>query len=127
MSGSTFKILKQCIHCGNMFEAQKVTTAYCSHKCNSAHYKLKKKLERKGIAESTTKDCPMANFKPKVSALNKVLIKEKEFLSVKEVAALFNCSAKTVYSLIKCKKIPATNLAERMTIIKRSTIDKLFE
>lgn len=32
-----------------MFEAQKTITAYCSHKCNSQHYKLKKKLERKGV------------------------------------------------------------------------------
>lgn len=98
MSGSTFKILKQCLMCGNMFEAQKVSTLYCSHKCNSRHYKLKRRLERKEQAEIPLIE--PTTFKPKVKAIDRAMIKDKEFLTVKEVAALFGCSPKTVYSLI---------------------------
>lgn len=125
MSASTFKILKQCLMCGNMFEAQKITTGYCSHKCNSKHYKLKKKLERKEIAEMPL---PVKSvFKPKIKAIDKALIKEKEYLTVREVACLFNCSPKTIYAIIRTGKFKATNLGARRTYIKRSNIDKLFE
>ncbi|WP_152269637.1 helix-turn-helix domain-containing protein [Agriterribacter humi] len=124
MSGSTFRILKQCIHCGNMFEAQKVTTAYCSHKCNSAHYKLKKRLERKEEAEKGLDKT--RSFKPKITALNRAMINDKEFLTVKEIAVLFQCSPKAVYSFIRSGVLAATNLGKRKTLIKRSNIDKLF-
>lgn len=45
MSSSVFRILKTCEHCGNLFEAQKTTTRFCSHKCNSANYKRKNEAE----------------------------------------------------------------------------------
>ena len=123
MTASTFKILKQCLMCGNMFEAQKVSTLYCSHKCNSKHYKLKKKLERKEQAEQPVRQ----NIKPKISAINKAVLINKEFLSVRELALLFNCVPKTIYSMINAGIIPAVKLTERKTIIRRSDIDKLFE
>lgn len=125
MSSSTFKILKQCVHCGNMFEAQKITTKYCSHKCNSASYKLKKKLERKGQAEAITNQ-PQP-FKPKTTAINRAMVKDKEFLTVKELSVLLGCSTKTIYPLIRSGVIKATNFGKRQTYIKRSNIDKLFE
>lgn len=125
MSASTFKILKQCLMCGNMFEAQKVTTLYCSHKCNSKHYKLKKKLERKEKAEAVL--IQPERFRPKVKAIDRAMIKDKEFLTVKELAVLFGCSRPTVYKLIKTGKIKAKNIGEKQTYIKRSDIDKLFE
>lgn len=125
MSASTFKILKQCLMCGNMFEAQKVTTLYCSHKCNSKHYKLKKKLERKEKVEAVL--IQPERFRPKAKAIDRAMIKDKEFLTVKELAVLFGCSRPTVYKLIKTGKIKAKNIGEKQTYIKRSDIDKLFE
>ena len=125
MSASTFKILKQCLMCGNMFEAQKVTTLYCSHKCNSKHYKLKKKLERKEKAEAVL--IQPERFRPKAKAIDRAMIKDKEFLTVKELAVLFGCSRPTVYKLIKTGKIKAKNIGEKQTYIKRADIDKLFE
>ena len=107
-----------------MFETQKVSTLYCSHKCNSKHYKLKKKLENKERAELPI--IQQAEFKPKINALDKVLIKDKEFLTVKDVSTLFDCNPKTVYSFIKKGTIKATNLGKRKILIKRSNIDNLF-
>lgn len=125
MSGSTFKILKQCLMCGNMFEAQKISTRYCSHKCNAKHYKLKAKLEKKHIAEQPIKQREI--IKPTTTALNIALLKDKEFLTVKDVSGLFRCSTKTVYHLIKKGVIKAKRLSSRKTLIKRGNIDKLFE
>lgn len=53
-------------------------------------------------------------------------IKAKEFLTVKDVAILLNCSVRTVYYYIDNGIIEAVNLGQRMTRIKRSTLDKLF-
>jgi len=111
--------------CGNMFEAQKVSTLYCSHKCNSKHYKLKKSLERKEQAEAPIMQ--PQTFRPKAKAIDRAMIKDKEFLTVKEVAALFGCSRPTVYKLINTGKIKAKNIGDKQTYIRRSDIDKLFE
>ncbi len=55
------------------------------------------------------------------------ILKTKEFLSVREVASLLGCDPRSVRSIIKAGKLPATKLLERKTLIKKSNIDKLFE
>ncbi|MBK7097040.1 MAG: helix-turn-helix domain-containing protein [Sphingobacteriales bacterium] len=117
--------MKQCLMCGNMFEAQKVTTLYCSHKCNSKHYKLKKQLERKEIAEAVL--IQPQRLRPKVKAIDRAMIKDKEFLTVKEVSILFGCSPKTVYSLIHTQKLKAANIGKKRFVISKLHLDKLFE
>ncbi len=125
MSSTNFKILKQCLNCGNMFEAQKVSTKCCSHKCSSAHYKLRIRLDKKAISEAET--FRTIKPKPKVKAINVALIKEKEFLSVRDIAVLFECTPKTVYNFIKIGTLKAVKISKRKTFVKRSTLDKLFE
>lgn len=123
MSKTIFTILRQCEHCGNMFESQKRTTRFCAHRCAARNYKLRKRLESKKQVEADT----IQRVKPKVNALNLELIKKKEYLTVPEVALLFSCSKKTIYRMIEAKEIKANNLLERMTRIERKSIDKLFE
>src|SRR5690554_4930154 len=103
MSKANFTILKQCQHCAEMFEAQKRTTRFCSHKCSSANYKLKKRQELKKEVEAETKQ----RLKPKVKAFDLATIKEKEFLTVADVSLLFGCSKKTVYRMIKANELNA--------------------
>ncbi|MFV0606569.1 MAG: helix-turn-helix domain-containing protein [Niabella sp.] len=124
MSASIFKIIKACEHCGNLFEAQKTTTRFCTHKCNSANYKLRARLAKKKEAEQPVVN--VQNFRPKTTALNIEQIRHKEFLSVREVATLFHCTPKTVYSLIKSNRLKAVNIGIKKTLIKRTEIDKLF-
>lgn len=123
MSASTFRITKQCVNCGSIFEAQKTTTKYCSHKCNQRHYKLRKKLEKKGVVEKEL----VNHFKPTSNALSIAHIKEKDYLTVKEVSTLIGCSTKTVYRMIDNKVLKAINLNEKLTRIKREDIEQLFE
>lgn len=62
--------------------------------------------------------------------MNKVdlkILNEKEILTVKEAAALLNCSVKSIYRYINGGQIKATNLGNRLTRIKRSDIDDLFK
>ena len=44
---TNIKIPKFCQFCGQAFVAQTTTTRYCSHKCNSRHYKQIKKEEKR--------------------------------------------------------------------------------
>lgn len=54
-------------------------------------------------------------------------IKAKEFLTVRDLSTLCNCSVRTAYRLINSGNIKAVNISQRKTLIKRTEIDKLFE
>jgi excisionase family DNA binding protein len=54
-------------------------------------------------------------------------LKVKEFLKVKEVAALLDCSSRTVYNYIDQGVIEVMNIGQRMTRVKRDSLDKLIE
>lgn len=123
MSKTKFTILKQCEHCAEMFEAQKRTTRFCSHKCNSANYKLRKRQELKKEVEAETKK----KLNPKVKAFDLEMIKQKEFLKVIEVSKLFGCSKDTIYRMIAVNEIKAINLSKKLTRIRRKDIELLFE
>lgn len=112
--------------CGQMFEAQKVTTKYCSHRCNSKHYKLKVRLEQKGNIESSIKVSPIQKITGSMNALDAALLREQEFLTVKEVAYLLRCHVNTIYRLVSVDILKATRLSERKILIKRSSIDNMF-
>ena len=124
MSKSKFTILKQCQNCAEMFEAQKRTTRFCSHKCASQNYKLRKRLEAK--KEIETKEIEQPIFKAKTKAVNLELIKTKEFLTVKEVAALLKYTKENDKKMINDRKIEDYNLSHRLTRIRRKSIEMLF-
>jgi excisionase family DNA binding protein len=125
MSVATFRINKICKHCSNLFVAQKVTTKFCSHRCGQLNYKLRAKLEKKGEAEKETKN--LIDLKLRVNAVSLEIIRQKDFLTVREIAVLIGCSKQTVYKLIHSGKIKATNISEKKTLILRSDIDRMFD
>ncbi|WP_209399827.1 helix-turn-helix domain-containing protein [Pseudozobellia sp. WGM2] len=114
---SNIKVQRICLYCEEEFTARTTKTKYCSHKCNSRHYKAK------------TKNIKIDNSNKET--INKVLfpieqLKAKEFLTVKDVATLLNSSTRTVYRLIEQGEIKAVNIAERKTLVKRTDLDSLF-
>ena len=114
---STFRVQRICQHCEKEFTARTTVTKYCSHRCGSAGSKARKRAEKinKSNAETTRiKQQPIEQ------------LKAKEFLTVREVAQLLNCSVRSAYYYIECGTISAVNLGQRMTRVKRSEIDKLF-
>lgn len=115
---SKIRVNRVCLHCGSDFIAKTTTTQYCSHKCSRAAYKAK--IRGKKVSNSNTETQIR-----KIAPIEQ--IKAKEFLTVKDVASLLNCSKRTAYRLITTGTIPAINLGQRKTIVRKSDIDKLFD
>jgi excisionase family DNA binding protein len=115
---SNIKVQRICQHCGNEFTARTTVTRFCSHRCASAAHKQK---VRAGKVEQSNKQTQQIKTKPIEE------LKTKEFLTVREVARLLNCSVRSAYYYIESGTIKAVNLGQRITRVKRSEIDKLFE
>lgn len=116
---SKIEIEKTCYYCKQKFIAKTLTTKYCSHKCNSRHYKQRKREEKLNTYKEEEINKP--NEK-----LIKVDLKHKEYLSIAETVLLMGVSRRTVYRLIENGKLMPYKFGSR-TIIKRTDIDKLFE
>ena len=115
---SNIKVQRVCQHCGNDFTARTTLTLYCSHKCNSAAYKAKQRASK---VEASNAETLLIKTRPIEE------LKAKEFLTVKDVAALLSCSVRSVYYNIESGNLKAVNLGERITRVKRSDLNKLFE
>lgn len=115
--GSNFSVNKICEYCKNEFIARTIKTRYCSHKCNSRHYKILKKQGQIEIIEKATK--------LNISSVDEV--NKKEFLSVKEASLILNMSTRTIYRLIENKELNSYNFSIRKTLIRRKDIDYYFE
>ncbi|MCF8255755.1 MAG: helix-turn-helix domain-containing protein [Bacteroidia bacterium] len=115
---SKIEVLRICEQCNKEFTARTTVTRFCSHKCASTAHKQKLrngKIEESNIQTKQVRNQPIEE------------LKAKEFLTVREVARLLNCSIRSVYYYIDDGSIKAVNLGQRITRVKRSEIDKLFE
>ncbi|KXK40904.1 MAG: helix-turn-helix domain-containing protein [Saprospiraceae bacterium] len=115
---SNIKVQRICQHCGNEFTARTTVTQYCSDTCSKRAYKARlraAKIEGSNKETQRIKNHPIEE------------LKVKEFLTVREVARLLNCSVRSAYYYIENGTIKAVNLGQRITRVKRSDIDKLFE
>ena len=115
---SKIEVQRICQHCGNEFTARTTVTRFCSRRCASAAHKQK---VRAGKVEESNKQTQQVKTRPIEE------LKAKEFLTVREVARLLNCSVRSAYYYIESGTIKAVNLGQRITRVKRSEIDKLFE
>lgn len=115
---SNIQVQRICEHCGKEFTARTTTTRYCSHRCNSAHYKQK---IRAGKVQKSNTETHQIRIKPYEE------LKAKEFLTVTEVSKLINCSRQNVYKLINTGRLKATNILERKTLVRRSDLDSIFD
>ncbi len=115
---SNIKVQRICQHCGNEFTARTTVTKYCSDQCAKRAYKARIRANKVKVSNKET-------LSIKTKPIEE--LKAKEFLTVREVSLLLNCSIRSVYYYIESGKLKAVNLAQRTTRIKRSDIDKLFE
>lgn len=114
---SNIKVQRICKHCEREFTARTTVTQYCGDICAKRAYKARQRAIK---VEASNKET--------VSVINKPIeqLKAKEFLTVRDLATLLNCSIRTTYRFIENGTIKSVNLSERKTLIKRSDIDKLF-
>jgi excisionase family DNA binding protein len=115
---SNIEVQKICQYCGKEFTARTTVTRYCGNTCSRRAYKAR---QRDAKVETSNKETLRIKTKPIEE------LKAKEFLTVQEAASLLNCSIRSVYYYIESGKLKAVNLAQRITRIKRSNIDSLFE
>ena len=117
---TNIKVSKICEYCGESFVAKTTVTRYCSHKCNSRHYKQRKRAEKLGKVPVKNKLIQLA-----IPDVEFGRLAEKEFLSIKEAATLVGISERTIYRLMKSGELETKKIGRR-TIIARSAIDKLL-
>jgi excisionase family DNA binding protein len=115
---SKIEVQRICQHCGNEFTAKTTVTQYCGDTCAKRAYKAR---IRAGKIERSKKETQ------KIKNQTIEELKAKEFLTVREVARLLNCSVRSAYHYIESGTIKAVNLKQRITRVKRSEIDKLFQ
>ncbi len=115
---SNIEVQRICQHCGIEFTARTTVTKYCGHLCAKRASKAK---VRAGKIEESNKETQ------RIKNQSTEELKVKEFLTVREVARLLNCSVRSTYYHIENGTIKAVNLGQRITRVKRSDIDKLFE
>ena len=119
MATSKMKIKKVCEWCGTTFYAQKLTTRFCSHRCNNLAYK--ETVRQKRIQEVETKvqtiisEQPISDFK------------DKEYLAFKEAATLLGLSKQAVYKMVYAGKLQAFRISSRLSFIRKKDIDRMIE
>ena len=118
MAKSNELIKKVCEWCGNVFYAQKVTTRYCSHTCNSRAYKANKRKERVKVAEALTyrtiQEKPIEQ------------LKDRPFLSIAETATLLGLSLQGVYKQIYAGRLRASKITSRLSVVRREDIEQML-
>lgn len=116
---SNIRIKKKCQLCNSEFIAKTTVTKFCGDTCAKIAYKARKRAEK--ILKASKPRSIKVNPKENIQELQM-----KEYLTVKEAASLLSCSSKTIYRLIDNGQIKAINLGERLTRIKRTEIDYIF-
>ena len=115
MSTSKFRVLRTCEFCGKEFYAQKVTTRFCSRRCNELAYKQRRRQRQITEAEARVLQKPIEE------------VGNKEFLSLQDTSVLFGITKRSVYNLIYNGVLQAFRLSSRMTLIRRADIERIFE
>lgn len=118
MASSSIRIKKVCEWCGEVFYAQKTTTRYCSHRCNSKAYK--EITRNKRIQDAETKTNILISQQPIQ------IIKDKEFLSFAEAGTLLGISRQAVYKMVAAGHLKASKISSRLSFIKRSDIENML-
>ena len=114
---SNIQVQRICQHCGKEFTARTTVTQFCGDNCAKRAYKAR---QRAGKVEQSNKETQRIKNQPIEE------LKAKEILTVREVARLLNCLVRSAYYYIDSGTIKAVNLGQRVTRVKRSEIDRLF-
>src|SRR5665647_331842 len=108
---SNIQVQRICQFCGKEFTARKTTSKCCSDDCSKRAYKARLRAAKVEVSNKETQRIKTQPIED---------IKAKEFLTVRNVATLLNCSIRSVYYYIENGNIKAVNLGQRITRVKRS-------
>jgi excisionase family DNA binding protein len=119
MATSNIRITKCCEGCGAEFQAQKVSTRFCSHRCASLANKEAKRQERIKQAEYKARAYVQAKSMEEVKAA--------ELLSFKDAAKLIGVTRQAVYAMVALGKLKAYRISSRLSRIRRTDIDAMLD
>lgn len=114
---SGIAITRVCEHCGSDFTARTTVTRFCSHKCASKAYKVRKRDANVKASNEQTRQIISRPVEQ---------LKAQEYLSISEASELVGVSKRTIYRLLKQKLIKAGRFGARR-IIRRTELDRYFE
>lgn len=113
---SNIKINKECVHCGESFEAKTLYTRYCSKVCNDRDYKNRIKKSRVDF-ETLNKNKNVPEFK-EFSIVNKF------HMNITEASVYLGVSKRTVERLISAGSLNVKRI-QRRVIISKIELDNL--
>jgi excisionase family DNA binding protein len=119
MATSNIRITKYCEWCGAEFQAQKVSTRFCSHRCASLANKEAKRQERVKQAEHKARAYVQTKSMEEVKAA--------ELLSFKDAAKLIGVTRQAVYAMVASGKLKAYRISSRLSRIRRTDIDAMLD
>lgn len=111
---SNIRLNRICGLCGKDFIAKTTLTKYCGDPCAKRAYKARMRESKIQASNRETRQVKVNR------------IEQKEFLTAREAAILLNCSIRSIYNYIELGTIPATNLGQRLTRIRKENLTKLF-
>ncbi|WP_374440255.1 helix-turn-helix domain-containing protein [Epilithonimonas sp.] len=120
-----------CNFCNKDFIAQKRTTKFCSHKCNSRGYKLRKRLEQDEMfTENETVKMMLIKIIISIEGIEKALdlygVKEQvsndELLTPQKFCELMNIHRKTLTRMIQREEVEVTKIGSKIFINKNQLI-----
>lgn len=117
---SNIQVERVCLFCNCKFIARTTKTRYCSHRCNSRHYKQSVKEEK--IATSNIQSSAIGLIKTKVDYPE---LANKQFLTLNEASTLLNVTPVTFRRWIKEGMISTQRIGKKH-IIKRVEIERML-
>jgi hypothetical protein len=119
--------LRICNFCHKEFEAQKVTTKFCSNSCASRGYKVRTRMEHESMFEDkeqikrmlTRVVCAIEEIEALLQSLNlKQEISKDLLLSADKFCELKKISRKTLDRMMQSKTVEITRIGSRIYIHK---------
>ncbi len=117
---SNIQVERICRYCNGKFIARTTKTKYCSHTCNSRHYKELARQEK-----LTAANTPFSAMSLLKTTVNFPDLAKKPFLTINETSTLLNVSPVTLRRWIKEGMIPTQRIGKKH-IIKRADIDAVL-
>lgn len=112
MAEAKYQIRRKCPICGTIFQIRTIDAVYCSHQCSAVAHKRKVDREAKeAMYDRIAKDIPDI----------------REYLTAKEVVAIFEVERGTLYREIHQGKIPSVNLGKRQIRLKRLDVEERYQ
>lgn len=105
------RVKRECLHCFVQFTPKTVTSVYCTEQCSKKAYQKRKSEE---------------NLELKRLELIAKIPADKIFITVPEAILIFDISKRTLYRLIKQKKVPSINEGIRLIKIDRGALEEMF-